>query len=269
MLRKVSLFLTLTLFTSIQIAFAGGLFAVSPNDERKVGAEAAREIEKKERIIGGAFARRVKRIGERLVRGMDNPQFDYSFKVIDNEQVNAFALPGGYVYVYTGLEKTVTNDDELASVLAHEIIHAEHRHWARAYEKSQERRAILGAALSVFKVGDVGRVAASVYDYSRQQRYSRQEESEADRDGMALMPRAGFDVWGMVSMLENLSQFSRSQPKLLAWTASHPSAEERVNAARQQAQNLTGSRASEFRSDNRDRDGYDDNNRPRRRRQRR
>jgi predicted Zn-dependent protease len=268
MFKKVSLFLTLTMLMNVRMVSAAGLFAVSSDDERKVGAEAAREVEKKERVIGGAFARRVKRIGERLVRGMDNPQFDYSFKVIDNEQVNAFALPGGYVYVYTGLQKAATNDDELAAVLAHEIMHAERRHWARAYEKSQERRAILTVALSVFKVGDVGRLAAGVYDFSKQQRYSRQEESEADREGMILMNRAGFDAGGMVSMLENLSQFSRSQPKLLEWTASHPPAQDRVNAARQQAQNLTSSRAAEFRSDGQNSNSYNDDTRPRRRRRR-
>ena len=157
MIKRVSFLLTFTLLAvmawSANVALADGLFAVSADEERKVGAQAAREVESKERVVGGAFARRVRRIGERLVRGIENRQFDYSFKVIDNEQVNAFALPGGYVYVYTGLQKAARTDEELAAVLAHEIIHAEQHHWARAYERSQERQALLGIALSLFKVG--------------------------------------------------------------------------------------------------------------------
>ncbi len=82
---------------------------------------------------------------------------------------------------------------------------------------------------------------------------------------MTLMHRAGLDPWAMVSMLENLSQFSRSQPRLLQWTASHPPAEDRINDARRQAESLTGSRAF----DNQSQFFSDDNNRPRRRHQRR
>jgi predicted Zn-dependent protease len=221
-----------------------GLFSISPEQEKKLGAQAAREIESKARIVRGPVADWVNIVGQRLA-SVSKAEWKYSFKVIDSPEVNAFALPGGYVYVFTGLRKVAQTDDELAAVLAHEITHAENHHYAQQYKKASTR----GALLSVFSLAvglpNYASQIVGLIDYSMTQKYSRTHEYESDRLGVERMVRAGFDPRGMVSLLEKMSKEDRSSGTLIGWMRSHPEGRARVEAVQrtiaevkaQQAQN--------------------------------
>jgi len=218
--------------SSLNCPAQAGIFTISPQKERKIGQQAAEEIEKGAPIVTGPVADWVQRIGARLAKVSD-PEFHYSFVVIDGPEINAFTLPSGYIYVYTGLRKVVKTDDELAAVLGHEITHAEHHHYAKQYAKDSARSAILGIGSLALGLPDLAGQALNVYDYSLDQQYSRDHEYEADHEGMLRMARAGFDPAAMVTVLTRLSQEDKGQDSLDHWFSDHPDGKKRVAAARQ------------------------------------
>ncbi len=204
-----------------------------------MGDEAAREIESQVRIVSGPVADWVNRVGQRLAAASDS-EFQYSFKVIDRPEINAFCLPGGHVYVFTGLRKVVQTDDELAAVLAHEITHAEQHHYARQYAKSSKRGAILGVLSAVVGLPNIAAQAVSIADFSFTQKYARSMEFEADEKGMQRMVRAGFNPQGMVALLDKMAREQKKMNTLDRWFASHPDGPRRVQQAQLQAQKLSG-----------------------------
>src|SRR4028119_2003534 len=169
MLRSMALSLFVATFfvTGGQPAHAG-LFSISPEKERRIGEDAAREIESKAPIVKGPVADWVNAVGQRLV-AVSNPEFKYSFRVIDSREINAFALPGGYIYVYTGMRKIIQTDDELAAVLAHEITHAEEHHYARQYAKNSKRSTLLGIGGLLLGVPNIAQQALGLFDFALQQ----------------------------------------------------------------------------------------------------
>lgn len=214
-----------------------GLFSVSPAKERSVGAEAARDIESHAPLVTGPVEDWVEAIGKRLALA-SGKEFSYSFRVIDDNSINAFALPGGYIYVNSGLRKIVRTDDELAAILAHEITHAEDHHFARQYSKASKRGAILGIGALVLGVSPLAANALDIANYAITQKYSRGQEETADLMGMRRLSRAGFDPAAMVSVLEQLAKEDDSHGTLDKWFASHPEGEKRVEAAKTELQNI-------------------------------
>lgn len=203
-----------------------GLFSVSPDKERKLGQQAGADIEKSAPIVSGPVADWVNRIGQRLVKA-SNPEFKYSFHVIDSPEINAFCLPGGHVFVYTGLRKVVKTDDELASVLAHEITHAELHHYAKQYGKNSKRQALLGIGSIFIPMGALGQTVLGLGDASLSAHYSRGSEAQADREGAARMKRAGFDPQAMVTVLTRLAN-EDSGDGLDKWLSDHPEGKKRA-----------------------------------------
>ncbi len=205
-----------------------GMFSISPDKERKIGQDAGAEIEQGAPIVTGPVADWVNRVGQRLVK-VTNPEFEYSFHVIDSPEINAFCLPGGHVFVYTGLRKVVKTDDELASVLAHEITHAEEHHYAHQYSKDSKRGTILGIGSILLGLPGIAQTGLSVLDASMSAKYSRSNESDADREGAARMKRAGFDPKAMVTVLNRLAD-EDSGNDLDRWLSDHPEGKKRAAA---------------------------------------
>jgi predicted Zn-dependent protease len=222
--------LTLCWLSPAPVARAG-LFSISPEKERALGADAARDIESHAPLVTGPVEDWVSAVGKRLV-AVTNPEFEYSFRVIDSPEINAFALPGGYVYVNSGLRKIARTDDELAAIMAHEITHAEEHHFARQYSRASKRGAILGIGAAILGVPNLAATAINIADYAMTQKYSRELESEADKEGMLRLARAGYDPAAMVTILERLAKESDRLGTLDKWFASHPDAEKRIEAAR-------------------------------------
>ena len=219
------------------VAFPGpahaGLFSLSPEKEKNIGADASREIESKAPLVTGPVEDWVSGVGKRLAVA-SKPEFEYSFRVIDSPEINAFALPGGYIYVNTGLRKIARTDDELAAILAHEITHAEEHHYARQYAKASKRGALLGIGAMVLGVPNLAANVLDIVNFAVTQKYSREHESEADVYGMKRLARAGYDPGAMVTILERLAKESEGGNTLDKWFASHPDGDKRVAAAQRE-----------------------------------
>ncbi len=212
---------------------AGGIINIGVGREKKLGAQAAEQIERQVVIRYDRVSDQIEKIGKRLAEALGQSDFEYHFRVIDMKEINAFALPGGYVYVFTGLAKAAKTEDEIAAVLAHEITHAHDHHWARQYEKQFTRDILLTLGLMATGAGSFVRNVTDLLNFAIGQRYSRKDEQSADDKGMELMAAAGFNPEGMVSLLENLDKYSQRDPKLLQWMSDHPQILRRIERAKE------------------------------------
>ena len=119
-------------------AYSRSLFGLTTQEEIVIGQKVARDIENKLPIYNNYFYQeRVERVGKRIARVSDRRDLSYTFKVIDRPELNAFATFGGYIYIYKGAVDKASGDDELASILAHEIGHVSAKHLSRSVEKSR------------------------------------------------------------------------------------------------------------------------------------
>lgn len=190
----------------------------SPNDDAKAGQQAASEVERQMPILRDAAATDYLRsIGERLVAAIpqefQHPEFRYQFKIVDVRDINAFALPGGYMYVNRGLIDVAHNEGELAGVMAHELSHVALRHGTAQATKSQSVGAqapnIAGAILGSVIGGGLGQIVGGGIQTIGQinfLKFSREYETEADLLGSQIMARAGYDPRDLANMFKTLEQ---------------------------------------------------------------
>ena len=170
-----------------------------------------------------ALSRYLNRIGRTIHRVSELSELPFTFTVLNNDDVNAFALPGGYVYVTRGLLALVNSEAELAGVIAHEIGHVTARHSAQRYNRaifSQLGAAVLGAATGSQFVGDLAGVGAAAYV----QGYSREQELEADRLGVRYLERAGYDPRAMAGFLSSMAAEARLSARIEGRDGSDPTA---------------------------------------------
>ncbi len=209
--------------------------AIGLADERDLGAQFALEARRamplvREPALTGYLAR----IGGRIVAQLDARTFDYRFFVVRDPALNAFAVPGGYVYVYAGLLTSVSDEAELAGVLAHEIVHVHAHHVVRQQEQTAliNYATLLGLFLSaVHPALGAGAVSAGA---AAQLKYLRQFEEEADHVGLGLVAAAGFDPGGMPRFLRKVLREQQLNPaQLPPYFLSHPLTQERVGELEQ------------------------------------
>jgi predicted Zn-dependent protease len=169
----------------------------------------------------------------------------FTFRVIDGEELNAFALPGGYVFVYTGLIKLASEEDEFAGALAHEIAHVAARHMTCRATEQQLAKAvgtipgILLGGLGGYAVRQAANAAIPMTFLS----FSRHDESEADYLGVQYMYAAGYDPTGAVSIFEKLEALQKTQPGAVARVLStHPMDADRINKTEQEIQKILPAR---------------------------
>jgi predicted Zn-dependent protease len=227
---------------------------MSTEDEKRAGAEAARQVEQELGLVDNpALEQYVAQLGERL--GARSPRTDvsYRFQIADMAETNAFALPGGYIYVSRGLLALANTEDELANVLAHEIGHVAARHHARQQARATGvgvlsalgtiAAAILGGPQVAQVVGQLGQVVGAGVIAS----YSREQEHEADEIGQALAARAGWNPEAMATFLKALEREaevrSGGRKRSPSFLDSHPSTPERVARASARARTLTAAPA--------------------------
>ena len=158
------------------------------------------------------------------------PDMDFRVVVIQDEQVNAFALPGGRIYVYTGLIRHAENAEQVAGVLAHEMAHATLRHGLQKVSQS------LGIVVAMqFMVGDVGGLIAfgsQVAQESVLTSYSRAAETEADLEGARMLHTAGIDPAAMGEFFEIMKHEHEELPAILSWISTHPQHDDRISEIR-------------------------------------
>jgi predicted Zn-dependent protease len=225
---------------------------ISPEEELRIGREQHPQVLAE---FGGAYdqhrvAAYVEGIGRRLVRETETPGADFTFTVINSEIVNAFALPGGYVYVTRGLIALAENEAELAGVIAHEIGHVTARHAAQRVTRATWAQlgvlggAVLGGILGGSAGAEIGAQLGGAGGMAYVQGYSREQEFEADQLGVRYLARAGYEPRAMAGFLQALAANDRLQRQLAgrgegettpSWLASHPRTVDRVERAAAEA----------------------------------
>jgi len=209
---------------------------LNERDEVRLGTQLHREVTKKYRLTDVGLDR-VERLGQRCARVSLRPSMLYKFHVIQSREINGFSIPGGHVYITTAMLK-LANDDELASVLAHEVGHIVARHSLKTLKQKQEYDDIaksLGELTGV--VGDVGRdlgvALGQIVGQGFLAVHTRDEEREADFLGVRGMASAGFNPQGMVTMFQKLLRIEEQNADLLGTLFSdHPDAQERIDNTR-------------------------------------
>jgi predicted Zn-dependent protease len=203
---------------------APGAGAMSEAKEAEIGRKMHDEILAKMRVYENpAVADYVTRIGQSLARNSDRPDVNYTFTLLDSQDINAFATPGGYIYVNRGLLAYLDSEAELAGVLAHEIAHITERHASRQdwmNKGSGVAAAVVGILAAVGTgsgaVGSVTQDAASMAGTAMVRGYGRDMELEADREGARFMHKTGYDPQAMLEVLGALKDqesFARLRAK--------------------------------------------------------
>ncbi|MDY6977790.1 MAG: M48 family metalloprotease, partial [Pseudomonadota bacterium] len=218
--------------------------AISLDKEMIVGDAVMRQMRGQSPIISDpVLDEYLQDIGNRLVVHADNAKFPFEFFWVNNDAINAFAFFGGHIGVHTGLMRRAENESELASVLAHEISHVTQRHIARRMQ-AQKRSSPLALASLIGGVliamanpeaGIAAMQAGSAASAQLQIDYTRTNEQEADRIGIAMLARAGYDPTAAASFFSTMAEEYRMVSKPPARLLTHPLTETRIADARSRA----------------------------------
>jgi predicted Zn-dependent protease len=218
-------------------AAVGQLNIVSDQQELEMGAQFASELDKELRFIDDPeIVRYIDGLGQSLVRVSKRSDIPYRFRVVDTEDVNAFAVPGGYLYVNRGLIEAAESECELAGVLGHEIGHVVGRHSARQITQQHGLSAITGMLLGQ-NPSMVAQVTAQIVGTGAVLRYSRAMESEADTFGVQELYDAGIDPSGLATFFDKLEAMrgGAGGGRLEKFFSTHPDPGARAATVRQQA----------------------------------
>jgi beta-barrel assembly-enhancing protease len=208
----------------------------SLDDEKKLGREFYEKLEKANVISQNERVNTfLSRLGELILAHSDKAPFDFKFSVIRSSAINAFATPGGYVYVNQGLITLVENEGELAGVLAHEIAHVNGRHIAEIVDKSQKIGiAALAAILAGAFLGGGGDAMAAVTGFTMATattlslKYSREHEEAADRMGISYLVKAGYSGGAMLDFLKIMRRYEYYSNAVPSYFLTHPGTDERT-----------------------------------------
>jgi len=218
----------------------------SPQDDVKLGREAAAQVERQLPILrDDNITSYVADIGQRLAAAippeLQHPEFSYTFKVVNVKEINAFALPGGPMYVNRGMIEAAKTEGEVAGVMAHELSHVALRHGTAQETKATpyEVGTIAGAILGAIVGGNAGSAIAQGTQFGLGTaflRFSREFEKQADLEGSHIMARAGYDPRDMANMFKTIEQ--QGGPGGPQWLSDHPNPGNRYNYILAEAQTL-------------------------------
>ena len=206
---------------------------ITVEQEMEIGAEVHRQIRASGVLVTDPIVLAyLNELGQRIVRVTEPQPFIYRFNLLRSDSLNAFAVPGGYIYIHTGVVEQAGDVSELVGVLAHEVAHVRLRHIAKTQE-AQAPIQLIALAAAVLSGGNEAAIAAAQgLNVSLQLKHTRQHEAEADRHGIDYMIRAGYDPRGMARFLERLLAAYGSGPDILPYLFSHPALKDRIAAVR-------------------------------------
>lgn len=218
----------------------------SKGEQVKLGQQAAAQLRKEERVLPDSDPRvqLLRKMGAKMLSklNLSKEPWQFTFDVIESKEINAFALPGGPVFFYTGIIDRLKTEDEMAGILGHEMTHVTREHWAYAVRDQSSRNgllalgAIFGAPTRVLQVADL---VGSFTDLQ----FSRGHETQADEQGFDLMVKAGYNPQGMVDVFKMLqSQGGGRGPEFLS---THPDPGNRVKKLQSFVDKKKGSFPSE------------------------
>jgi predicted Zn-dependent protease len=225
-----------------------GVNLYSIESEIALGKQAAQEVEKSSKLVDDPIVvDYVNRVGQRLVRNSD-AKVPFTIKVIDSDEINAFALPGGFFYVNSGLILAADEEAELAGVMAHEIAHVAARHGTRNATKEQIAE---WASIPLIMLGPGGWAGYGIYEGLQMAipigflKFSRDAEREADYLGLQYMYKAGYDPNAFVSFFEKIEAMEKRQPGTIPKIfADHPPTPDRMAAAQKEIAEILPARDS-------------------------
>ncbi len=214
------------------LALAMGGCAISTQQEVQMGAEYAQQINAQLPIVEDAEINRyLTLLGDSIARLADQRGLTYRFFLVNSMDVNAFAVPGGFIYINRGLIERTTNMAQLAGVLGHEIGHVTMRHSVQQMQKAQGANAAVVIGCTLLRACGTGaeQAAINIGASAVFAKFSRDDEREADREGVKYVIRAGIDPTGVPEMFRILLDEQQTRPSgVETWFLSHPLAEERV-----------------------------------------
>ncbi|MDE2698303.1 MAG: M48 family metallopeptidase [Gemmatimonadota bacterium] len=240
-MKKIPLILIIAL--TMSCAVINKLNLLTPEQEVELGRQASREVERSVRLYRDPLVRAyIDSLGQALVRASRLSQFRYYFKVVDAPEVNAFALPGGFIYVNLGLIKAAETESELAGVIGHEIGHVEMHHGAKKISQQY------GVAVLVDVIAGGGdpslrrKIIAQLVGFGGGLgvlRYGREAERESDKFAVHCMVNADVDPEGIARFFETLLKLHKREPKgVEAWFSTHPPTQSRIDFVRSEIAKL-------------------------------
>ncbi|MDP6980579.1 MAG: M48 family metalloprotease [Myxococcota bacterium] len=220
---------------------------MSLDDERVLGMEFDQELERHFRLIRDpVVVGFLHDLGQQIVTGVEPQPFVYRFQVVEAPQLNAFAVPGGYIYFHTGTLLAATSVDELAAVMAHEVAHVNKRHLAHRRQDRQLPSLLTQAALiaaSVASQNAAPLITGMAINVAVDLHYSRTDEAESDRLGAIYASRAGFEPAHGARFFERILEQQRASPgDIPPYLFSHPAVDERIAIYRDRAMTLRPAR---------------------------
>lgn len=253
-IMRKTMFFVVALVVSASTA-TGGLQLVSVNDEIALGRKAQQEVRRQVPALRDATVNRyIDSLGARIASRADGPRYPYSFDVVNRRDINAFALPGGPIWVHRGLIDAAQNESQLAGVIAHEVAHIANRHAAEQMTKGTFANlglGLLGAFLGDGRGAQLAQLGAGFAANATMMKFSRDHEREADLRALRYMKSAGYDPRGMVEFLRVLRHRQGRDPgSVQTFFSSHPAPAERVRRLQEEANRLAGGRrdSQSFRS---------------------
>jgi predicted Zn-dependent protease len=220
----------------VLIAFLGAACDVSPDQEAAMGEENARQINAQLPIVEDPVINEyLKLVGDSIARHTSKSDLDWHFYLVNSHQVNAFSLPGGFVYVNRGLIETTDRFDELAGVLGHEIGHVIQRHSVKQMQSSQKIGIVATIGCTLINVcnNGLGQAAINIGGSAVIARHSRHDEFQADSEAIENVLRVGIDPEGVPALFQTLVAQRKYQPTIVdGWFASHPLEESRIDNAK-------------------------------------
>ncbi len=212
---------------------------IDRDTEIAIGRQGAADLEAQYGVVNDPVAlQRLNNIGKRIAAVSKEPSFPWTFKILNTKEVNALALPGGFVYATKGMMDYVPNDDQLAGVLAHEVTHSDHHHAKAAIEKSMTQ-ALLLEMVSKKSSQTIKQAAQIALELELREGY-RDKEYEADQIGTEYAFRAGYKATGLRDLLTYLYK-KEGDPARITWLLqSHPPLSKRIERLDQYLPTLTG-----------------------------
>ena len=210
---------------------SGGLGgSVSLDQEWQLGQQMAAQVNQQIRLVQDPQALAyVRMVGERLHAATPLADRPFEFEIVDDPNVNAFAVPGGHIYINRGTITTADKVDMLAGVMAHEISHVVARHVIKQMQQEQTIN-VIGGILLGQNPGALEQIAAQLIAGGAMARFSRADEKQADDMGLDLMTRSGYDPHGMLAMFQKLLALDQGGNSSVArFFADHPGTQDRIN----------------------------------------
>ena len=216
---------------------AGGCATISTQQEVQLGADYSRQINQQLPLIGDrASLQYINNLGRQLAAAADQRGIPYNFYIVNSDAINAFAVPGGHIYVNRGLIERADNVSELAGVLAHEIGHVAERHSIEQLQRAQGANTLLSILYGGIlrrNPGSVEQVGVQAAGSAVFAGYSRDAEREADRVAVPYLVRTGYNPNGLPSFFQELlTEQQRNPGRVQQWFATHPTTQERITNVR-------------------------------------